>query len=356
MIKSRLDYKLINTLLIVLMIYLIYQTRHFWLGSLNVIMDIFFPFLSAFVISYALYPILTNLMKHNIPKGLALFIILIFIIGLLTLMLILIVPTVFAQIGDIFGSIITFFKKMNLDYNINFYGLEENINQIFNEILEKVSKNISDGAVDMVGISLGFITKSFIVFASAIYFLIDMDKIRLEIKTLLKRKSRKLYRYVAILDEEMTKYLGGFLKIAIISFFEYLLVYLIIGHPNYFMLGFLASIGNLVPYFGGIFTNIVAAVTALAVSNELFIKTCIVLVIFSMVDGYIINPFVFGKSNKLHPLAVIIAVFAGGILFKTIGVIISLPVAIILISTYKYFKKDINEIGKKKIKRKKHVK
>ena len=357
MIKQRLDYKLINILLIVLMIYLVYQTHDFWLGLFDVIIDILFPFIVAFAISYALYPILKNLMDHNIPKGFAVFIIIFLILAIIIFLLILIIPTIFSQIGDILGSIISFFKKLSLDYNINLYGGEETLNKTFNDILAKISENISDGAMNAISISIGYITKLFIILAASIYFLIDMDKIRLEIKMLLKRKSKKLYRYVIILDDEMTKYLGGFLKIAIISFFEYLIIYFIIGHPNYLMLGALASIGNLVPYFGGIFTNIIAAVTALAVSDELFIKTLIVLIVFSMIDGYIINPHVFGKTNKLHPLAVIIAVFAGGILFVTIGIIISLPVAIMLIATYKYFKADINKIGRKKSKiRKKYVK
>ena len=41
------------------------------------------------------------------------------------------------------------------------------------------------------------------------------------------------------------------------------------------MLGTLAAVGNLIPYFGGIFTNIIAAITAFVISPVLFIKTCI---------------------------------------------------------------------------------
>lgn len=355
MIKSTLNYKLINTFLIVFMIYLVYQTKAFWFTFINIIFSIAVPFLIAFMISYALYPILCYLIKKGLSKRLSIFIILFTIISIILSIIIFVVPSIFSQIGDIFGNIIGFFKKINFDYNLSFYGIEENIDNIFNTILEKFSKNISVGAVNMIGFSLSFITKVFIVFTAFIYFLIDMDKIRLSIKKFLKRKSKKIYRYVVILDIEMTKYLGGFLKIAIISFFEYFIIYLIIGHPNYFLLGTLASIGNLIPYFGGICVNIIAAITALSVSSKLFIKTIIIFVIFSMIDGYVINPYVFGKSNKLHPLIVILSVFSGGILFGNMGVIISLPLAIILISTYKYFKKDISTIGKKTIKKKRKI-
>ena len=130
-------------------------------------------------------------------------------------------------------------------------------------------------------------------------------------------------------------------------------MYLIIGHPDALMLGALAGVANLIPYFGGIITNIIAAITAFVISPELFIKTIIVFVVFSAIDGNVINPLVYGKTNQIHPLVVIISVFAGGILFGVIGIIISLPVAIILIATYKFFKDDISKLGKEKLRKSK---
>ena len=153
---------------------------------------------------------------------------------------------------------------------------------------------------------------------------------------------------MALLDDEMRKYIVGFMKIVIISFFEYTLTYTLIGHPNALMLGTLAALGNLIPYFGGIITNVIAAITAFVISPALFIKTCIIFILFSAVDGYIINPFVYGNSNKVHPLVVIISVFAGGILLGVLGIVISLPVAILVIATFKYFKKDIMNMNKKR--------
>ena len=44
----------------------------------------------------------------------------------------------------------------------------------------------------------------------------------------------------------------------------------------------------------------------------------------------------FGKSNKIHPIIVIISVFAGGILFGFFGVLISLPISIVIVSTIKF--------------------
>ena len=50
----------------------------------------------------------------------------------------------------------------------------------------------------------------------------------------------------------------------------------------------------------------------------------------------------YGKTNKLHPLVVIFAVSAGGMIAGFWGIVLSLPITIILISTYKFFRDDIN--------------
>ena len=348
MIKNRIDYKLINFVLALLAVYLIYQTRDFWVGIISLLFNILLPFLMAFVIAYAFYPLVKKLMDKGLPKGLSMFLVVGAALGIIILILALVTPTIMGQMTSLFNGIISFLKELSSNYNINFKDIQNTLSVSFNETLEKLGGYISNGALSFIGVSIDYISKLFIILASFVYFLADMDKIRKFIKEYLKNKSRKIYNYVAVIDDEMRKYIVGFMKIVIISFFEYTFVYTVIGHPNALMLGSLAAIGNLIPYFGGIFTNIVAAITAFVISPELFIKTCILFVIFSAVDGYVINPFVYGNSNKIHPLVVIVSVFAGGILFGVLGIVIALPFAIIVIATFKYFKRDIMNMNKKR--------
>ncbi len=79
----------------------------------------------------------------------------------------------------------------------------------------------------------------------------------------------------------------------------------------------------------------------------MLIKTIITFVILSSLDSYVINPTVYGKTNRIHPLVTIIALFAGGIIFGIAGVFISFPLTIIIVTTYRYYKKDIEEKLKK---------
>ena len=351
MIKNKLDYKLVNMTLIIFSVYLIYQTKDFWVGMLSLFFKIILPFFIAFVLAYAIFPFVRKLMSRGVPKGLSIFIIIFCILIIGGAMISLITPLLVDQTTSLFNGIVSFLKELSLDYNINFKDVQNTLSSSFNSILEKLGSYISNGAINVISVSVDYISKIFIVFAAFVYFLIDMDKIREIVKEFLESKSKKMYNYVATLDNEMEMYLSGFMKIVIISFFEYSVIYTIIGHPNAVLLGGLAAFGNLIPYFGGIITNIIAAVTAFVISPQLFIKTCIVFIIFSSVDGYLINPLVYGKTNKVHPLVVITSVFAGGILFGIFGIIISLPLSILIIATIKFFKPDIIEMKEKRVKK-----
>lgn len=343
MIKNKPDFKLINFAILTLIIYLIYQTGHLWIGVTSLAVKIIIPFFLAFIVAYALYPLLQYLMRHKIPKAVAIMLIIALIGGILAFLVFMVVPLLFGQLSSLFNGIITFLKEISLDYDINFGPVQESLSSTFNEIIMSLGKYVSNGAINVIGVSMEYVSIAFIAFAAAMYFLVDMDKIRASVKKYLRRKNRRSFKYVAAVDHEMKQYLTGFLRIMGITLVEYTLAYTIIGHPNALLLGFLAMIANLIPYFGGIIANVVAAVTSFVISPIMFIKTIVVFVILSWLDGYVINPLVYGKTNKIHPLVGIFAVFAGGILFGIAGIVISLPLAIIIITTYKFYRDDISD-------------
>lgn len=342
MLKNKLDYKLVNLVLISLIVFLLYQTGNLWTGVIGKILEITLPFLFAFAIAYALYPFLQIMNEKKIPKWAGVTIIVVLILLLVFLVGYLITTVMLGQLSSLFGNIMKFISSLeNTSLDFNFAGLESSLSDTFKTILSQFGTYVSDGAINLIDSSISFLSTLLIVFASFIYFLIDMDTIREEIKFFFKKRSKKTFDYVRTLDIEMKKYLSGLVQIIIITLIEYTLVYTIIGHPNAILLGFLAALANLIPYFGGIIVNVIAAITAVVVSPTLLIKTIIAFAILSSVDSYVINPTVYGKTNSMHPLVTIIALFAGGILFGILGVFISFPLAIIVVTTYKYYKNDI---------------
>jgi predicted PurR-regulated permease PerM len=145
------------------------------------------------------------------------------------------------------------------------------------------------------------------------------------------------------MDAEITNYLKGLEIFMVIQFFEYSFLFLVTGHPNWLILGILACVTTVIPYFGGLITNIIAIILASVVSTRLFILTILICLIFPQLDGYLISPKVYGKTNNVNPLIVIMAVSIGGSLAGVPGIIAALPVFLLIRTTFHFFKKDLKK-------------
>ncbi len=341
---KKVNFKLVNIAILALIVYLMYHTGNLWIGIFGKIVAICKPFLIGFAVAYSVYPLVQKLRRKSIPKGLSIFIVIMAIVVLFFFMGYIISTTCVSQISNLFNSFSKFISELStFDLNINISAIQDTLNENFKTILDGLTKYVSDGAINLVSSSIDFLGDFLIGVAAFIYFLIDMDKIRASIKKYIKKKSKKTYNFVKLLDNEMKNYLGGLVQVMVISVFEYGITYMIIGHPNAIVLGLMAGIATLIPYFGGIATNIVAIITAFIVGPGLFIRTIIAVFLLSSLDSYIINPHVYGKTNSIPPLATIFSLFAGGIIFGLFGVLISFPLAIFIISLFKFYKDDISE-------------
>lgn len=342
--KDSIDYKLVNIGIIVVIMYLVYHTGNLWIGIFKTIMNICTPFLIGFGVAYAVNPIVLKLRKRGIPKGISILLVILLIVCLFVFIGYVISTTCVGQISSLVDNLSEFINKLGeYDFNINISAVQETINNNLDELVRGITKYVSNGAINLLSSSISFLGDALIGAAAFIYFLIDMDKIRANVKRLVKKRSKKTYNFVKLLDEEMRNYLGGLVQVMVISVFEYGIVYMIIGHPNWILLGLMAGLSNLIPYFGGIITNVIASITAFIISPALLIRTIIAFAILSSVDSYVINPAVYGKTNDMHPLVTIFALFAGGVLFGIMGVFISFPLAIFIVTLFKYYKNDMKD-------------
>lgn len=343
MLKEKIDFKLVNLALIVFVVFIIHQTGSFWYGAFLKIFALLLPLFIAFTIAYALDPIVKWLETKNISKKLSVLTVTTGVIILFIVIFSIIFPLLFGQLTGLLNGIIEFIREITNNLDVELGPIQETLVFNLNEIIKSVSSYVSDGAIKTLGMSMNLITVSLIVFSLAIYFLYDFEKIREFIKSYLRRRNKRLFVFSKLLDKEFRNYLQGLMKVMVIAYFEYTLAFLIIGHPQALLLGFLAAPANLIPYFGGLINNIAATITAFVVGPAMFFKTVITSMILASLDSFVINPTVYGKSNQIHPIIVIFAVYAGGSLFGPIGIFIALPTAILIISGYKFFKEDIQE-------------
>lgn len=340
--ENKINYKLVNVVLTICIICLLYLIRGLWLGIAGKIIEILLPFVIAFAIAYALYPLVKKLEHAGFPKWLANLLILIITFGIVISIVILLIPLLYDQALLFLSNISTFISDFSSRFELDLGVLQTSLSDISSNLISTIGSSISNGAINVVSASLGFLASAVVVIFVSIYLLIDMEKIREGIKDLFKKKRKKTYNYIKTLDTEVSNYFSGLGKNIIIQFIEYTLIFFIIGHPNYLMLGVLCACSTIIPIFGGLIVNILALLIASVISPTLFWLTLIVCCICPQLDNYVIAPKVYGKTNQIHPLVSIFAVFAGGILAGAIGIIISLPLAIIIIATYKYYKNDID--------------
>ena len=66
---KKLDFKLLNIVLVFLIIFLFGKTMSIWIPILKKIETILIPFVIAFIIAYALYPITVKLQKKGMRKS-----------------------------------------------------------------------------------------------------------------------------------------------------------------------------------------------------------------------------------------------------------------------------------------------
>lgn len=319
----KINYSLINLTFLSIIIFLFIQTIDTWLKVVHFIYNICLPFFVSFALSYVFYPTVLFFRRY-FNKTISTLIVFFLFLFFIVLFLYLIIPILISQAFPALEQIICFIKEISLKYNVNL----DKISSLFLNIYEEFSKQIN--TKEIVKSSLNFVWFSLITISSFFYILLDMEKLK-------NLFSKNLF--LKGLHVEMTNYLLSFRNVIVITFFEYFFAFFLISHPNYLLLAFVASVSNLIPFFGAFLTLLLAVITSL--SSDILIKTLIVCLILNVIDNYVINPVFYGKKNNLHPVLIFISLSLGTKIFGALGPFISIPLTIIIIYSFKYLKKII---------------
>lgn len=343
MYKDKLNYKLLNILILCTIVCLGIITFDYWVGIVTRIFNLVFPFLIAFIIAYALSPIVRKIESKGVRKNLAVAIVVVIIVAIFATLIGITIPVIYEQLINLSKSLGTIIGDISKTFDIDISQHQTTINTYLNNLIGDVGKYVSSGLFNFLSQSVNFFTKFMIIFIVSIYFLAEMENIRHTVKYFLKKQNKKLYQLIRNIDNELGHWLEGLCIFMAIQLVEYTFLFWVIGHPNWLLLGLLACITTVIPYFGGWITNIIAVVLASVVSPKLFVSTLIICLIFPNVDGYIISPRVYGKTNNVKPLWTLFAVTVMGGLLGLFGILFSLPTYLVLNCIFQFFKKDIQE-------------
>ena len=200
MYKNRINYKLLNLLILMGLLYILVTNIGTWYNILISIINICLPFIIAFAISYALNPLVRKLVSKGLNKTLAVSIVVIGITAIIIGLLVTTLPLLYNQLitfANNFGKVL---EDIGDKFNINLSFINSLSEDYLDTIIASIGNFVKDGSIDIVGKTTSIIGKIVITFVVSIYFLAYMDKIRSVVGNFFKQTKNKLYRYVKALS------------------------------------------------------------------------------------------------------------------------------------------------------------
>lgn len=105
----------------------------------------------------------------------------------------------------------------------------------------------------------------------------------------------------------------------------------ILGVPFASGIALLVFFGAFVPVVGALLSGFVAVLLALVAKGPITALIMLGVVIgVQQIESHVLQPFLLGRAVRVHPLAVILAIAAGVILWGIVGALIAVPVAAVL--------------------------
>ena len=165
------------------------------------------------------------------------------------------------------------------------------------------------------------------------YMLRDWDSFVKKVEALLPKKSRKgIMEAFKEIDKIIAGFIRGQLSVCLILGLFYSIGLKLVGLELGLLIGFIAGIISFIPYVGSITGFILGCVLAFAqygdITHVLYVVA--VFMLGQFVEGNFLTPKLVGESVGLHPVWVMFALLAGGVLLGFLGLMLAVPLAAII--------------------------
>ena len=195
-------------------------------------------------------------------------------------------------------------------------GLEQTFTRIENSLV---------GYTPEILTALGWaVTTLFLAF----YLLADGKRMQGTVYALVPRDYHmRLARILQNLEAIVGGYMRGQLITSVaVGVFTYLLL-VICGVPNALSLALFAAVVDVIPLIGALLATAPAVLVALSQGLPTGLVVLVALFIYQEFENRILIPKVYGRSLRLAPVAVVLALLAGGLLLGVMGALLALPIA-----------------------------
>ncbi|ASF39997.1 AI-2E family transporter [Halobacillus halophilus] len=294
---------------------------------------ILLPFILALVLSLLLHPLVNLLEETGISRSLAILFIFLAFFSLVSLgiykgypRLLTQVRLLSEQIPALTESYQVWTKQLYAQTERFPDGIHKKLDGSFSDFEEWISTKLMNLLTGLSGI-FDMVFLFAVIPVMTFYFLKDYKMIGSSLVTLLPvswhDEARRLTR-------ELSHSLGGYIRgQLLISLFVGALAsfgFWLVDLPYPLILGIIAGITNIIPYFGPLLGAVPVLVVAATISVKMLIFSLLVVLVIQVLEGNLLSPYIMGRSIHIHPLVIIFALLAGGELAGIPGLILAVPV------------------------------
>ena len=338
--SKRITHTLLNLMIVLVIILLIITTNDLWIGLLNMIWLVSRPFIVGFAIAFVLNPFINFIDKYLKKRAVSVILTYLAVFAILILIILLVIPLIYESIFEMYPTFNAGLKEIgrfiqnNFNYDISSLTsyIEKSVYQFFND------PTVLDATIDVLNQVLVNLTNFIIYVILAIYMSNIFNSIRQTIKNIAIKIDCNLPIYLKEIDLSLVQYVKAFFIGAIAQAITTMIMYVLIGHPNWLILGVVSGVSSIIPYVGPIIANCLGLITSLGMQSSTIIFLCILIFIQSIVMSYIITPRIYSSRIDLSILWVLFGILSGSSLFGIVGMIIAMPLLVSIKIIYQVYK------------------
>ena len=299
------------------------------------------------------YPV--RALSQVMPRGLAILVTFLALIGLVVLALFFLIPILIEQLSRLIAFTpdiaLTTDRLLNdalrwLNQRDLLGGAQpdEFVGSILQDVftrLRELSENVLGGLVGVISGAFSLGVMLFGILFVAIYLLVDVRKV----KAAYLKSSPHRYRHDArelwdAFGFSLSRYLGGLISVIIIQGVLAGLALYFLDVRYALLLGVWVSITAIIPYLGAFLGAVPAVILAAFADNPVttVILTIIVYTAIQQLEGNFLTPRIQGQALHVHPILVLFAVIAGGQLAGLAGVVFAVPALAVIRVFFDFFR------------------
>ena len=315
------------------------------IALLWVFRPILLPFVVGMTLAYLLNPLVNLLQKIKIPRSFGSALVLVLVIAVISGLVLMLVPLVSSQvaglvlrlpayIGDLQHLVQDFAPQLN-----EWLGperaaqLEASLADMIGTGIELAGTVAAQVAQSGFGV-LNTLVVLFITPVVAFYLLLDWDGIVTRVDTLLPRQHRdEIHGVLGQIDRAMAGWLRGQGSVIVVLCVYYCTALWMVGLDFGIAIGLIGGILSFVPYVGFLIGFALSMTIALVQFwPDMWVQLIIVLGIYivgQFLEGNILVPNLVGQSININPVWLMFALFAFGLLFGFVGLLLAVPLTAI---------------------------